>query len=265
MQSISRMLSNVTAYSRVDRLLLSIATGDKSIIPAVTYSNTEDILKYMATNGIGVGGHESSLTSIIKIVSELPSTGEENKIYLVSNGSSEDSNTFDEYLFVEGNWEKLGSTILSSSVSIDDSIVSSDSTWSSAKIKDILDYELSRIDSVVGDIEFIKTELQDVMVGVSENNDNILSLDSKLSDLENSVNQVKGVEITELELLSDDFIKTDGLFEVIINHGLNAKIISISGYDELGESVFLSHKVIDNNKLSISTLSNDKITIRMAH
>lgn len=41
----------------------------------------------------------------IEVVSELPETGETNVIYLVKK-SGTNPDTHDEYVYVEGNWEK---------------------------------------------------------------------------------------------------------------------------------------------------------------
>ena len=71
----------------------------------------EDELRYALT-------HESAyLKSLIaaldavrfEVVSELPVEGEGNVIYLVPNGGT-GTNIKDEYLWVDGNWEKIGTT-----------------------------------------------------------------------------------------------------------------------------------------------------------
>ena len=43
------------------------------------------------------------------IVKDLPDTGEENAIYFVSVENGTENNLFDEYIFVEEKWEKIGS------------------------------------------------------------------------------------------------------------------------------------------------------------
>lgn len=50
-------------------------------------------------------------TTISKIVESLPSapaTGDENKIHLVLSSTSESGNTYTEYIWVGGKWEKIG-------------------------------------------------------------------------------------------------------------------------------------------------------------
>ena len=47
--------------------------------------------------------------NIAQIVTELPETGAPNKIYMVANSQTEESNLFDEYLWVDNRWELIGS------------------------------------------------------------------------------------------------------------------------------------------------------------
>lgn len=44
----------------------------------------------------------------MQIVNALPETGEEDTIYLVPNTDPETQNNYDEYVYVDGQWEKLG-------------------------------------------------------------------------------------------------------------------------------------------------------------
>ena len=45
-----------------------------------------------------------------EIVEELPSSGASNILYLVAKASSESGNVYDEYLYIGGAWELIGST-----------------------------------------------------------------------------------------------------------------------------------------------------------
>ena len=45
-----------------------------------------------------------------EIVASLPSTGASNILYLVAKTSSESGNVYDEYLYIGGAWELVGST-----------------------------------------------------------------------------------------------------------------------------------------------------------
>ena len=58
-----------------------------------------------ALSGISVG-----LTHTV--VAELPTTGESDKLYLVSNGGSNTTDTFDEYIWVTDKYEKVGNTTI---------------------------------------------------------------------------------------------------------------------------------------------------------
>ena len=45
-----------------------------------------------------------------EIVSELPATGKTNILYLVAKSSAASGNGYDEYLYINGAWERVGST-----------------------------------------------------------------------------------------------------------------------------------------------------------
>lgn len=52
-----------------------------------------------------------SVTTVsFQVVESLPSTGESNIIYLVPSTSSSEQNIYDEYIYVNSAWEKIGST-----------------------------------------------------------------------------------------------------------------------------------------------------------
>ena len=47
-----------------------------------------------------------------KVVSELPTENIEEVIYLVPSPDAEGDNTFDEYIYIDGAWEKLGNAVV---------------------------------------------------------------------------------------------------------------------------------------------------------
>lgn len=73
--------------------------------------DTEDSNKALsATQGKILKTMISNLANLrIEVVSELPETGETNIIYLVKK-SGTNPDTHDEYVYVEGSWEKIGNT-----------------------------------------------------------------------------------------------------------------------------------------------------------
>ena len=57
------------------------------------------------TNAIaGISGFHA------EIVSELPASGQSNILYLVAKSSAASGNGYDEYLYINGAWERVGST-----------------------------------------------------------------------------------------------------------------------------------------------------------
>ena len=49
-------------------------------------------------------------TISFEVVDQLPQTGESNKIYLVAKTTGQPQDGYDEYIYVNGNWEHIGST-----------------------------------------------------------------------------------------------------------------------------------------------------------
>ena len=80
--------------------------------------------KIIAGTGINITGNTISCTldtTIFKVVDSLPiepSSGDENKIHLVLSTNSEEGNTYDEYLWANNSWEKIGSYIPSVDLSM---------------------------------------------------------------------------------------------------------------------------------------------------
>lgn len=70
--------------------------------------NIARILALAAIGAGGGGGGGGALTPIV--VYELPDVGEEGTLYLVPRQVTETKNVFDEYIYVNGGWEKIGST-----------------------------------------------------------------------------------------------------------------------------------------------------------
>ena len=72
----------------------------------ITDAMTEEEITQAINDAIG------SITGIsFEVVSELPATGESGKIYLVSHGPDGGAqNQYDEYIYYNNAWEKIGST-----------------------------------------------------------------------------------------------------------------------------------------------------------
>lgn len=80
--------------------------------------------KIIAGTGIDITDNTISCTldtTIFKVVGSLPAaplSADENKIHLVLSTNSEESNSYDEYLWVNNSWEKIGSYIPSVDLSM---------------------------------------------------------------------------------------------------------------------------------------------------
>lgn len=74
----------------------------RSLLPFITEAQANALIT-QALSSISVG-----LTPTV--VTELPTTGESTKLYLVPNNSGEVTDTYDEYIWVNNAYEKVGNT-----------------------------------------------------------------------------------------------------------------------------------------------------------
>lgn len=81
------------SQTQVDNLLLNYYTKDN------TYNKTEvnSLISSISTGGF-------------QVVSELPASGESNVIYLVSKSQTSEDNIYNEYIWVNNDWELIGTT-----------------------------------------------------------------------------------------------------------------------------------------------------------
>ena len=103
--------SSITNLSDEIDNIVNVEIGDQlksSIIDNLTSSDTEKALS--ARQGKVLKELIDNLANLqITVVDTLPTTGESNIIYLVKKAGT-GTNIHDEYVYVEGNWEKIGTT-----------------------------------------------------------------------------------------------------------------------------------------------------------
>lgn len=74
------------------------------------------------------------VTITFKTVNQLPSSGDANIIYLVPSDTPGDKNVKDEYMWIDGTWEKIGSTSINLS-----------NYWSKDELREMTKEELEAI------------------------------------------------------------------------------------------------------------------------
>lgn len=79
------------------------STQVETAITAKGYQNATQVQQAINAAMAGITGID------FKIVTSLPSTGVKGTIYLLSNGGS-DKNSYDEYVYINSKWEKIGTT-----------------------------------------------------------------------------------------------------------------------------------------------------------
>lgn len=75
----------------------------------------------------------ASMTGLsAQIVTELPTVGQNNVLYLIAKASAAESDAYDEYMWINGGWELIGTT----AVDLSGYLKASDiSDWAKAEIK----------------------------------------------------------------------------------------------------------------------------------
>lgn len=144
------------------------------------------------------------------------------------------------------------------SVVINDSGVSSDSTWSSKKISDFgeaLDKKVEDVDTKVGDLEELKTTEKDSVVGaVNEISDSLVDLESELGEKVNKsyvVDKLDRINIS-MEILSNT-IAPNGSGKIKFDNwrtGIFGLRYTMNGYFNIIYFVFLT----DDRTLQINKL-----------
>lgn len=95
---------NGVAQSVIDKTVeLSVPTNNNQLANGAGYQTANDVSSAIASAIAGIQGITYS------IVTSLPSTGEAGVIYLVSN-SGNNPNIYDEYIWVNNAFEKIGTT-----------------------------------------------------------------------------------------------------------------------------------------------------------
>lgn len=90
--------------------IIGKAGGGSSATGTVRYDVEQQLTteeKKQALDNLGV-----DLSAQLKreIVDELPTVGEDNVIYMVIRAEAEEQNVYDEYMYINGQWDKIGST-----------------------------------------------------------------------------------------------------------------------------------------------------------
>jgi len=82
---------------------ITVPTNNNQLTNGAGYQTASDVTSAINTAIAGITGIE------FEVVTTLPSTGRTGTIYLLSNGGS-GSNIYDEYIYYNAHWEKIGST-----------------------------------------------------------------------------------------------------------------------------------------------------------
>ena len=150
--------------------------------------------KIIAGAGINITDNTISCTldtTIFKVVDSLPLaplSGDENKIHLVLSTNSGESNTYDEYLWVNNSWEKIGSYI--PSVDLSDYATTS-----------YVDTKASYIDTQINNEETARTQADSELQSKINSKQDTLTAGENIK-IENNVISAIGGGTTDVTKLS---------------------------------------------------------------
>lgn len=112
-------LAKLDEYPTVDAMATAIATAlvdyakSADVTEEINQKITDALVEYVTQTQMNEAIAEaikevSGIT--VSVVNVLPEQGEENVIYLVPSKSSTEKNVRDEYMWIDGKWELIGST-----------------------------------------------------------------------------------------------------------------------------------------------------------
>lgn len=147
--------------------------------------DTEDSNKALsATQGKILKTMISNLANLrIEVVSELPETGETNVIYLVKK-SGTNPDTHDEYVYVEGNWEKIGNTEIDLS-----NYYTKDQVYSKSET-----YNQNEVNTLITEIEGNIPTIPNIETSISGDG-NVITFIKVDTVNKHRVNAVKGISV----------------------------------------------------------------------
>lgn len=98
---------------------ITTSNGGYSTLPRnVLYGEMQELALQYFNYSLQYTDEKVSQLKFIELVTTLPETGETNKFYLVPKTESEETNVFDEYVWVNNAWEYVGSTKISGDIDL---------------------------------------------------------------------------------------------------------------------------------------------------
>ena len=90
--------------AKIDALLVTIDTTISADSTNANVPGSKAVYDFVTKAIADISGFHA------EIVSELPASGQSNILYLVAKSSAASGDGYDEYLYINGAWERVGST-----------------------------------------------------------------------------------------------------------------------------------------------------------
>lgn len=245
--------------------------------------DTEDSNKALsATQGKVLKTMISNLANLrIEVLNELPSTGETNVIYLVKKAGT-NPDVHDEYVYVEGNWEKIGNTEVDLS-----NYYTKDQVYTKSET-----YSQEEVGTLITEIEGKIPTIPNVEISMSGTGNVITSIDVDASN-KHKIAAVKGISVySESEIdeklsnlgdviaeapftTADRVITSGGAGKTVKDSGilltnlaLKSEIPSLSGYATqswVTDQGYSTENTWRPVKVGSTTLSDSSTTLTIAN
>lgn len=217
--------------------------------------DTEDSNKALsATQGKVLKTMISNLANLrIEVLNELPSTGETNVIYLVKKAGT-NPDVHDEYVYVEGNWEKIGNTEVDLS-----NYYTKDQVYTKSET-----YSQEEVGTLITEIEGKIPTIPNVEISMSGTGNVITSIDVDASN-KHKIAAVKGISVySESEIdekLSNLGVVVDSALSATSENPVQNKVITntLSSYVKTADLNVTLGNYYTTNEVYTKEEVNDKI------
>ncbi len=163
-------LSDYIKNEQFEAVSNNVADIDASVADLSTNVIRKGSLGKINGQSIENGNNVTIDLTLYKVVNQLPTTDiDENKIYLMPNPAGKDNNTYIEYMYINGVWEKVGE--YQSKMSLEDYYTKEEADnkyLSKDDAGNLSDYiKTGDLDQKVGDAGYIKETQANTLIGTA--------------------------------------------------------------------------------------------------
>lgn len=163
-------LSDYIKNEQFETVSNKVTDIDASVVDLSTNTIRKGSLGKINGQSIEDGNNVTIDLTLYKVVQQLPTSDiDENKIYLMPNPAGKDNNTYIEYMYINGVWEKVGE--YQSKMSLDDYYTKEEADTkylTKEEAGNLSDYiKTADLDTKVGEAGYIKETQANTLIGTA--------------------------------------------------------------------------------------------------